>query len=138
MSVPIKTADFSVTMRERGINVDAERLRITNFSGSGQEEDFTEPSNCRGFGRVRHFRRQTSEGWPENPLPIDPAAQALGMDLQAETLNAQVFQNAVCNWRCWYCFVDFDLLSANKRHADLMTPGDLLDLYLDDPEPPPM
>ena len=49
-----------------------------------------------------------------------------------------VFQNAVCNWRCWYCFVPFNLLNANKRHSSLLTPAELLDLYLADPEPPPM
>jgi uncharacterized Fe-S cluster-containing radical SAM superfamily protein len=138
MSAPIKTAEFSVTMRERGIDVDAEKLRITNFSGSGQEKDFTEPSNCRGFGRVRHFRRQTSEGWPKNSLPIDPAASALGMDLQAETLNAQVFQNAVCNWRCWYCFVDFDLLSGSSQHSKMLTPAELVAMYAEEDERPPM
>jgi uncharacterized Fe-S cluster-containing radical SAM superfamily protein len=136
MSASIKTAEFSVAMRERGIDVDAEKLRITNFSGSGQEKDFTEPSNCRGFGRVRHFRRQTSEGWPENSLPIDPAASALGMDLQAETLNAQVFQTAVCNWRCWYCFVDFDLLSGSSEHSKMLTPAELVAMYAEEDERP--
>lgn len=136
MSAPIKTAEFSVTMRERGVDVDAEKLRITNFSGSAQEKDFTEPSNCRGFGRLRHFRRQTSEGWPENSLPIDPAASALGIDLQAETLIAQVFQNAVCNWRCWYCFVDFDLLSGSSEHSKMLTPAELVAMYVEEHERP--
>jgi uncharacterized Fe-S cluster-containing radical SAM superfamily protein len=138
MSAPIKTAEFSVTMRERGIDLDAETLRITNFSGSGQEEDFTEPSNCGGFGRVRHFRRQTGEGWPDNPLPIDPAASALGLGPQAESLNAQVFQNAVCNWRCWYCFVDFDLLSGSTEHSEMLTPGELVAMYAEEKGRPPM
>jgi len=45
-------------------------------------------------------------------------------------IQAQVFQNAICSWRCWYCFVDFDLLSANPAHAQFMSSDDLLDLYL--------
>lgn len=125
-------------MRQRGVDVNAGKLRITNFTGSDQEKDFTEPSNCSGFGRVRHFRRQTSEGWPENPLPIDPAIAALGIDRETSLLKAQVFQNAVCNWRCWYCFVDFSLLSGSPEHSTMLSPADLVTLYVEEEDPPAM
>ncbi|HET9395763.1 MAG TPA: hypothetical protein VFO36_06875, partial [Nitrospiraceae bacterium] len=45
-------------------------------------------------------------------------------------LRAQVFQNAVCNWRCWYCYVDFPLLSGNTAHSDMLSADELLDLFL--------
>jgi uncharacterized Fe-S cluster-containing radical SAM superfamily protein len=51
-------------------------------------------------------------------------------------IRAQVFQNAVCNWRCWYCFVDFQLLSANAKHAEWATPDDLVGRYLAQENPP--
>ena len=44
-------------------------------------------------------------------------------------LRTQVFQNAVCNWRCWYCFVDFKLLAASRKHSEWLTPRDLIDLF---------
>src|SRR4051812_47174251 len=110
MSQTIDTDAFSAQMRARGVDVAMRRLRITNLTGSEQEADLSEPANCSGFGRVRHFRTQTSAGWPPNPLPVVPAARALGRE-RPDILEAQVFQNAVCNWRCWYCFVDFALLS---------------------------
>jgi len=44
-------------------------------------------------------------------------------------LKAQVFQNAACNWRCWYCFVPFNLLSANPEHSGWLSAADLLNLY---------
>jgi uncharacterized Fe-S cluster-containing radical SAM superfamily protein len=134
----IDTERFSEEMRRRGVDRDARTLRITNFAGSEQEQDFTEPANCQGFGRVRHFRRETSEGWPPNPLPIDPAARALGLHSAPAMLEAQVFQNAVCNWRCWYCFVDFDLLSGSPKRSRMLSADELVALYKADPRSPAM
>ncbi len=136
MSLPLIDTDrFSGAMRERSIDLDGRLVLVTNFHGTEQERDLTVPDNCRGFGRVRHFRRETSPGWPPNPLPIDPAARALGVS-PGDLLRSQVFQNAACNWRCWYCFVPFGLLSANKKHAEFLTAGQLIDLYLAEPERP--
>lgn len=133
----IDTDDYSARLRARAIDVNAQRLLITNFRGTAQEKDLSEPPNCNGFGRIRHFRRSVNEGWPHNPLPIDPACQSLGL-ARADILRTQAFQNAVCNWRCWYCFVPFDLLSANAQHSDWLSAAELLDLYLSQPDPPPM
>jgi len=51
---------------------------------------------------------------------------------------AQVFQNAACPWRCWYCYVPFTLLSANARYSKWITAEELLDLYLSEVDRPPM
>lgn len=133
----IDTEAWSDRYRKEAIDVPGRRVLVTNFVGTEQEHDLSEPPNCKGFGRIRHFHRRRNAKWMPNPLPIDPACRALGLG-DAPTIRAQVFQNAVCNWRCWYCFVPFNLLNANKRHSDMMTPGDLLDLYQADPDPPPM
>jgi uncharacterized Fe-S cluster-containing radical SAM superfamily protein len=125
----IDTDAFSGAMRARGIDRERRLIRITSFSGSEQEKDFSEPANCDGFGRIRHFRLATSPGWPANPLPILPAARALGIE-PPNILRAQVFQNAVCNWRCWYCFVDFELLSGSEEHSAMLSANDLVELYL--------
>ena len=131
----INTDDWSSQWRRAGIDVDARRILVTNFAGSEQEQDLTEPPNCGGLGRIRHFKRATSQGWPANPLPIDPACKALGAP-PADSLRAQVFQNAVCNWRCWYCFVPFSLLSANPEHSQWVTVRELIDLFLEQPVRP--
>jgi len=68
-------------------------------------------------------------------LPIDPACQSLGVPA-SNVLRAQVFQNAVCNWRCWYCYVPFNLLSANTKHARWVTPEELTALYQAENDPP--
>ncbi len=124
----IDTEKFSHALRQKAIRVDERKLLITRFTGSEQEQDLTEPANCGGLGRIRHFRRATAEGWPENPLPIDPAIQKLGIE-PSDIIRAQVFQNAACNWRCWYCFVPFALLNADEKHASWCSVEELLDQW---------
>jgi uncharacterized Fe-S cluster-containing radical SAM superfamily protein len=131
----IDTPRFSASLRRRGIDLENKRILMTNFDRSEEAKDFTIPPNCAGFGRVHRFRRITAQGWPENPLPIDPGAKYLCLNRQTE-MTAQVFQNAICSWRCWYCFVDFDLLSANPEHSAFKSPGDLLDLYMTEADRP--
>ena len=137
MSPFIQTEAMSLRYRDAMTDLKNKRLLITNFCGSEQEKDLSDPPNCKGFGRIRHFRRTTSQGWPPNPLPIDPACKALGLP-PTDMIRAQVFQNAACNWRCWYCFVPFNLLAANRRYSDWLSSSTLVDLYLNQPDLPLM
>jgi|SRR5688572_24545040 len=127
MSIDTQTA--SDRMRGQLLDRAHRRILLTNFAGTEQERDLSEPANCRGFGRLRHFHRQQDSSWTPNPLPIDPAARALGLG-RIHELRAQVFQNAGCNWRCWYCFVPYNLLSANPRNADWLSIGEMVDLLI--------
>jgi uncharacterized Fe-S cluster-containing radical SAM superfamily protein len=131
----IDTARMSAHLRERAINVIERKVLISKLAGSDQEEDFRVPSNCNGYGRVRHFRLETSPGWPMNPLPIVPACKALGRQVP-QVMTAQVFQNAACAWRCWYCFVPFNLLSANPNRAAWLSAEELVKCYEQEPDRP--
>jgi uncharacterized Fe-S cluster-containing radical SAM superfamily protein len=133
--MPIDTEALAAKYRATTIDLQNRRLLITNFKGSEQEKDLTEPANCGGFGRIRHFYRKTSAGWPSNPLPIDPAIAALKLS-PGDEIRAQVFQNAACNWRCWYCFVPFDLLSADLAHSAWVSPAELLQMFLEEAHRP--
>jgi len=133
----IQTEKFSLRLREKAIDLKRKAILITNFYGSNQENDFTDPANCNGFGRVRHFRLDAGKEWIPNPLPILPAAKALGLEPDT-TIRAQVFQNSICNWRCWYCFVDYKLLSGNSKHASFFTCDEMVELYLAQDDPPLM
>ncbi|MBK7534007.1 MAG: hypothetical protein IPI49_01285 [Myxococcales bacterium] len=129
----IDTDKFSEAMRRKGVDLDRQRILISKLAGSEQEKDITKQPNCGGYGRIRHFRRRTTAGWPANPLPNDPAHKALGLPT-TDVMHAQVFQNAVCNWRCWYCFVPFALLAGDEQNAGWLSAKELLDLYLAEPD----
>lgn len=120
---------MSEKLRNRIINTKEKKLLIARIKDSLQEKDLSNPPNCNGYGRIRHFKRKSSDGWATDPLPIDPACKALALS-KADIILAQVFQIAGCNWRCWYCFVPDELISADKNHALWMSPSDMIELYL--------
>lgn len=134
---PINTELYSAQLRKRAILLQEEKILISRLSGSLQEKDISTPVNCQGYGRVHHFHWHTYPDWSANPLPLLPAMHALGLP-KNESLRAQVFQNAACNWRCWYCYVDFTLLSANQRLSHYFTADELVDLYLQEDNPAPI
>jgi uncharacterized Fe-S cluster-containing radical SAM superfamily protein len=49
---------------------------------------------------------------------------------------AEVFQNAACAWRCWYCYVPFELLGGHERSGVWMTADALVELYAQLPDRP--
>ncbi len=132
----IDTDALSQRYRAAAVRTDDRRILVTDLRGTQQVHDLSAPPNCDGLGRIRHFRRGTTPGWPANPLPAGPACRFLGLDPGLSILRAQVFQNAVCNWRCWYCFVPFNLLAAHPRHSRWVTADELIELYLREPGRP--
>ncbi len=138
MNMPFSSIEkASLKLRQWGINIGDRKVRLACFNNSEQSSDFSFPSNCGGFGRIHHFRRFQGDQWPLDPLPIDPAIHALGLPDSDEIL-AEVFQNAVCNLRCWYCYVDRHLISANSEFSSMLSVEEMLDLYLAEPNRPPM
>jgi uncharacterized Fe-S cluster-containing radical SAM superfamily protein len=135
LSATINTEKVSFQLREKAIDVDRKAILLTNYSGSEQEKDLTEPTNCNSFGRIRHFKLDAGTEWIQNPLPILPAAKALGIKPDSE-IRTQVFQNSICNWRCWYCYVDFKLLRGDLKHASFLTCEEMVDLFLNQKNTP--
>jgi uncharacterized Fe-S cluster-containing radical SAM superfamily protein len=130
MSAYIDTEERSAHYRVKGLDRESKRVLITEFASSKQSQDITLPYNCQGIGRIHHFRRSaTVSDFAPNPLPLDPASRALALPPQA-MMQAQVFQNAVCSWRCWYCFVDYKLLDGNPKLSKFFSADDLIELYL--------
>lgn len=129
----IDTEKLTEHYRMKGISLETKEILITNFFNTEQSKDFTLPSNCEGFGRIHHFKRHTKNNFPLNSLPIDPAINFLKIPM-CDMIKVQVFQNAVCSWRCWYCFVDYKLLSGNKSYSEFKTVDQLVDLYLNEKE----
>ncbi len=116
----IATDTYSAELRDKAIRPGTGAILISRIAGSDQEADLTEPPNCDGYGRIRHFRLATTPPSAHQPATHLPASHALGL-APTEAMTAQVFQNAACNWRCWYCFVPFQMLTAIRVAA----PGSL-------------
>ena len=60
--------------------------------------------------------------------PSSQPATALGI-APPPMMEAQVFQNAACAWRCWYCFVPYNLLSADPKRSTWLSAEELVALY---------
>jgi uncharacterized Fe-S cluster-containing radical SAM superfamily protein len=129
----INTDSFAAQMRGRIINVADRTVLLSRIEGSEQETDLKVPPNSGGLGRIRHFTMETSQGWPFNPLPIVPAYKALGREVK-RTIEAQVYQNNACGWRCWYCFVPYKLLAGNSKLGAWVTAEELVELYMATPD----
>ena len=129
----IHTEKYSTDLRNRGIDLANRKILVTRFFNSNQEKDLEKPPNCNGFGRIHHFKRFISDNWPINPLPTDPACKALNISAP-EILKVQLFQNAICSWRCWYCFVDEKLKVGNRKYSDFKSTDELIELYLNESE----
>jgi uncharacterized Fe-S cluster-containing radical SAM superfamily protein len=139
MAKLIVTSEVSEPLRERGIDVSTRSVSLSRIAESAQAEDLSEPTNCHGFGRIRHFGCHPSPGWPDNPLPIIPARRFFGH--RAPELirgRAQVFQNSVCNWRCWYCYVPFSMLKGDPAKSEMIPVAAMVDWYLAEPDRPPI
>ena len=133
----IDTDQMATRMRARIIRPNSREILVSRLGGSAQEGDLTTPVNCGELGRVRHFRRETAPGWPSNFLPIDPAAKALGLE-PPMMMEAEVFQNAACAWRCWYCFVPFELLGGDERRSEWVSAAELVRRYAELADRPPI
>src|SRR6266568_1882074 len=103
---PINTEFYSRHLRERAILLSEGKILISRLSSSTQEKDINTPVNCSGYGRIRHFRLHAYADWSPNPLPIVPAARALGLSLDETTL-APVFQTPARHYGCPYSSANF-------------------------------
>lgn len=128
---PLDSKKLAERLREKSVDLQSKKIRMTKFPGSDQATDLSFPPNCGGFGRIHHFRLEPDPKWITNPLPTLPACKYLGVPV-TDVLLAQVFQLGACDFRCWYCFVDFDLLSANPKYSEMVTPRQLLQMMFDE------
>lgn len=131
MKKDLKINKLTKELRKKAVNLKSRKFLMTKFCGSKQESDLSLSVNCHGFGRIHHFRQQADDKWILDPLPMCPASKFFGIK-KTEVLLAQVFQLAVCNFCCWYCFVDHDLLSANRKFSEFITANQLLQWMLDE------
>lgn len=128
MTAYIHSDQLASSLRARSLQAESRRVRIARLAGSQQEQDLSLPPNCDGLGRIHHFRLDQFSDWPTDPLPMAPARKRLNLPGNAD-MTAEVFQLVSCNWRCWYCFVPFNLLSPTEENSEWVTTDRLVELY---------
>lgn len=117
--------------RQKAYRLDSNQFLLSMLSESEQAVDLSMPPNCGGYGRIHHFLRKSGTDWIDDPLPIDPACKALGLTY-VDILETQVFQLAVCNLRCWYCFVPDKLKCAQTNVSRWFTAEEMVRVFLEE------
>lgn len=106
-----------------------DQFLLAKIAGSEQENDLSAPPNCNGYGRIRHFHRKLDEDWYDS-LPMDPMSKSLNLEF-SDMVEAQVFQIASCNLRCWYCFVPDNLKRAIKEDSCWFTADSMVNMFVE-------
>jgi hypothetical protein len=70
--------NFPKRLRDRSIRPETGQILISRIKGSAQEGDLTEPSDCGGYGRIRHFRQATPNPWPPSPSGLAKTLASFG------------------------------------------------------------
>ncbi|HAZ48865.1 MAG TPA: hypothetical protein DDW76_14665 [Cyanobacteria bacterium UBA11369] len=122
----INVDSFGLRLRSLLLKEDEKAILISNLLNSGQASD-VHNINCDGYGRVWHKSILPEDNWGEIVLPYYPASWKLGISLEEASI-IQVFQSAGCNYRCWFCFVDYRLLAADIKRAKYFTCESLVEL----------
>lgn len=122
--------DKFIECRESIYDPKTSKFLLSKIAESEQEKDLSVPPNCRGFGRIRHFRRKLDTDWFD-PLPMDPMSQSLNIPY-VDLVEAQVFQIASCNLRCWYCFVPDNLKRGEQIKSSFFTAEEMIDLFVNE------
>lgn len=124
----------AAALRQRLVRHDERKVLIAKISGSKEAEDGYTQVNCGGYGRIRVFSKYGMHlRSSRSSLPMRPMLRGHPEDRPFRT---QVFQLAGCSWRCWYCYVDDYLLVAQPDAGTYMDAASLIDLYLNQPDPP--
>ena len=122
----IDTQNLAEILRKKAVDIENEACLMSDLRETQEEKDLSLPVNCRGFGRIHHFRLTSGSQWISDPLPMLPASKYLGIP-ETKVIPVQVFQLAACNFHCWYCFVDSILRSADSKHSSFVTARELFD-----------
>lgn len=122
------------TFREKSLRLDKQQILISEIPESDVAGSSVARINCQGFGMVRKSVTHRSDDWPDINILPQLVPQKLGIPIE-HAATTQIFRDAACNFRCWYCFVDFRFLKADQNRSRFFTTDELIELYLKEPNP---
>lgn len=120
-------------IRDKVLNLNEKKVLIANLENTLESKDNYTKINCDGFGRIRVFKNFTVHMSLKDKKTRKPLYRGHPV---VDELRTQVFQLAGCNWRCWYCFVDYKLLSGNPKYGKFFSADELITLYSKDSSRP--
>lgn len=120
--------------RERIVRSQTREVFLSKIPQADVEGSTHAYINCDGYGMVRRSTTQRSD-WPDIDILPNLVPQKLGITRE-EAETTQIFRLGACNFRCWYCFVDFRYLKASPEHGDLISVEKMVDLYQAQEYPP--
>ena len=113
--------------RERIIRPQTREVFLSKIPKAEVEGSTHAYINCEGYGMVRRSTTQRSD-WPDIDILPNLVPSKLGITRE-EAETTQIFRLGACNFRCWYCFVDFRYLKSNPEYGDFMSVEKMVDLY---------
>lgn len=93
--------------------------RVVQFKGSLMEQDNKGRIVLNGRARLKKFVAQCTSDWPSFDLPLVPAMKSFGGS-QKDFKYALLVQLPFCNLRCWFCFVDYSLLTGSEDSTSVL------------------
>lgn len=120
---------FATNLRKTLVDLVGRRVLLARINESLEARDRYTLINLAGLGRVREFtnfsmhlsKARVADG---RPIPL------LRGHSRASVTRSQVFQLAGCNWRCWYCYVDDELLSGRLSAGTYVSAAEMVEIYL--------
>ena len=138
-----KLAEFGkcVQMNESGVMYsskeliirDDRRVRLSIYKKSNESKDKIYAEDDFSFSRKRVYK--DFRLFLDNKMGIHSKRLLRGVPNDIETFEATVFQLAGCNLRCWYCYVDDELMSPkNGVNSTWVSIAEMIDVLDDESE----
>jgi uncharacterized Fe-S cluster-containing radical SAM superfamily protein len=118
-------------IRKKVLDLKEQKVLIANLNNTLESKDDYTRINCKGYGRIRVFKNFTIHMNLKGSKTRKPLYRG---HPEVDELKTQVFQLSGCNWRCWYCFVDYKLLSGQKKYGRFCSTDELMEMFLQEPD----
>jgi uncharacterized Fe-S cluster-containing radical SAM superfamily protein len=128
--LPRMPSNYAHFLRARIVRPESEQCLLARIEGSEESKDKYTEINCGGYGRVRQFATFAMHAGNDSSRSSARSRSFLAPGFGFNPIvRTQVFQLAGCSWRCWYCYVDYALLSGNAKKGAFFSASDLVRLY---------
>lgn len=124
---------YDELLRKKIVDIKTRSIKLVKIQSIEESMDSNCHVNCDGFGRQRLYDNFSL--FMENRGTVKKRLLR-GISPKIDHFRTQVFQNAGCNIRCWYCFVDDCALDAAPINTEWVSVTKMIDVFLQENEEP--